>query len=53
MLESSEGFDVGVYDLSLGVLEKGEHSIEMTVADDDSYGNGTYQWDALALIDKD
>jgi hypothetical protein len=49
MLGSSEGFGVGVCNLSLGALEKGEHTVELTVADDDA-GNAVYQWDALSLI---
>jgi hypothetical protein len=40
---------VGVYDLQVGRLEKGRHSIELTVADDGK-GNAAYQWDALSLI---
>jgi len=51
MLGSSEGFGVGVYNLKLGPLKKGEHRIELTVADDRK-GNATYQWDALSLIAK-
>jgi hypothetical protein len=49
MLGSSEGFRVGVCNLKLGALEKGEHRIELTVADDGK-GNATYQWDALSLV---
>ena len=50
MLGSGEGFRVGVYNLSLGALEEGTHTIEMTVADD---GKGSaYQWDALSLFAK-
>jgi hypothetical protein len=51
MLGSGEGFRVGVYNLTLGALKKGEHTIEMTVADDGK-GNATYQWDALSLFAK-
>ena len=50
MLGSSEGYGVGVYNLKLGALKKGEHRIELTVADDEK-GLG-YQWDALSLIAK-
>lgn len=49
MLGSGEGYRVGVYNLKLGALKKGGHTIEMTVADDGK-GNATYQWDALALF---
>jgi hypothetical protein len=49
MLGSSEGFRVGVCNLKLGALKKGEHRIELTVADDGK-GNATYQWDALSFV---
>ena len=49
MLGSGEGFGVGVYNLELGTLKKGVHTIQLTVADDGK-GNGAYQWDALSLI---
>ena len=49
MLGSHEGYGVGVYNLILGALKKGTHIIQLTVADDGK-GNGTYQWDALALF---
>ena len=48
MLGSGEGYRVGVYNLKLGALKKGRHSIELTV-EDDGKGNATYQWDALSL----
>lgn len=51
MLGSGEGFRVGVCNLKLGTLNRGRHSIELTVANDGK-GNATYQWDALALIAK-
>ena len=51
MLGSGEGFKVGIYNLPLGELVEGTHSIEMTVADDGK-GNATYQWDALSLFAK-
>ncbi|HUV06503.1 MAG TPA: hypothetical protein VMX75_02165 [Spirochaetia bacterium] len=49
MLGSGEGFRVGVYNLELGTLKKGVHTIEMSVADDGK-GNAAYQWDALSLF---
>ena len=49
MLGSYDGYGVGVYNLMLGALKKGVHTIQLTVADDGK-GNGTYQWDALALF---
>ncbi len=47
MLGSGEGYRVGVYNLELGALKKGVHTIQLTVADDGK-GNATYQWDALS-----
>jgi hypothetical protein len=49
MLGSGEGYRIGIYNLTLGALKKGRHTIEMTVADDGK-GNAVYQWDALALF---
>ena len=49
MLGSGEGYHVGVYNLKLGGLKKGRHTIQLTVADDGK-GNAVYQWDALALF---
>jgi hypothetical protein len=47
--ETGEGIRMGVYDLELGTLKKGVHTIEMSVADDGK-GNGAYLWDALSLF---
>ena len=49
MLGSDEGWVVGAYDLMLGTLKKGTHTIQLTVADDGK-GNGEFAWDALALF---
>jgi hypothetical protein len=49
MLGSAEGFVIGSYELDIGGLEQGEHSLEFTVAEDGK-GNGAYQWDALRLF---
>ena len=49
MLGSGEGYRVGVYNLELGALKKGTHTIELTIADDRK-GDGGYQWDALSLF---
>ena len=49
MLGSGEGYRVGAYNLELGSLKKGVHSIEMSLADDGK-GNNIYQWDALSLF---
>lgn len=51
MLGSDEGFSDGAYDLAIGALNKGDHLIELTVADDGK-GNGSYVWDAIALFAK-
>jgi len=48
MLGSNEGFIVGSYDLEIGSLEKGSHTIELAVAMDGK-GGGSYEWDALVL----
>ncbi len=49
MLGSGENYHFGVYNLKLGALKKGTHTIEMTVADDGK-GNDAYKWDALSLF---
>ena len=49
MLGSNEDYVVGAYNLTLGALNKGTHTIQLTVADDGK-GNGQYSWDALALF---
>jgi hypothetical protein len=49
MLGSYDGGVFGTYDLPLGALSKGTHTIQFTVADDGK-GNGHYVWDALALF---
>ena len=48
MLGSSDNTGYGSYDLGLGALKKGTHSLMLTVADDGN-GNGAYSWDALSL----
>jgi len=49
MLGSRDGNHFGVYDLLLGPLEKGGHTIVLTVLDDGK-STGGYAWDALSLI---
>ena len=49
MLGSGEGYQVGVYNLELGKLKKGTHTIELSLADDGK-GNAGYSWDALSLF---
>jgi hypothetical protein len=49
MLGSQEGWVFGAYNLMLGALKKGTHTIQLTVADDGK-GNGRCNWDALMLF---
>ena len=49
MLGSTDGGVYGVYDLTLGALKKGTHTIQFTVGDDGK-GNEGYSWDALTLF---
>jgi hypothetical protein len=51
LLGSGDGGKYGVYNLSLGAMEKGTHKIELTIQDDGK-GNGSFGWDALVLIAK-
>ena len=49
MLGSGEGFRSGSYELNIGSLQKGEHTLTFTVLED-GRGNGAYQWDSLELF---
>jgi len=49
MLGSGEGFRAGSYELDIGGLQEGEHTLMFTVLEDEK-GNGAYQWDALELF---
>ena len=49
MLGSRDGNHFGAYDLVLGSLEEGEHTIVLTVLDEGKSGSG-YVWDALKLL---
>jgi len=49
MLGSDEGREYGSYDLSLGSLGQGTHSIHLAIGEN-NHGNGRYWWDALILI---
>ena len=49
MLGSDEGLIYGQYNLMLGTLDKGTHTIELTVTDGEK-GNNGYDWDALSLF---
>lgn len=48
MLGSRDGWHVGSYDLLLGPLQAGSHSIAFSIPDD-SAGDGSFAWDALSL----
>ena len=49
MLGSDERRKYGSYDLSLGSLDQGTHSIHIAIGEN-NYGNGRYWWDALILF---
>ena len=49
MLGSADHGGFGAYDLMVGGLKTGVHTIEMSVPDDGK-GNGGYSWDAISLI---
>ena len=49
MLGSDERRKYGNYDLSLGSLGQGTHSIHLAIGEN-NHGNGRYWWDALILI---
>jgi hypothetical protein len=49
MLGSRDGNHFGVYDLLVGPLEKGGHTIVLTVLDDGK-STGGYAWDALKIL---
>lgn len=46
---SGEDAKFGVYDLHLGTLRNGSHSILLTMPDDGLGTNGSYKWDAIIL----
>lgn len=48
MLGSRDGWVVGSYDLQLGPLQVGSHSISFAIPDD-SEGDGEFGWDALSV----
>lgn len=49
MLRSNEGYEVGSYDLVLGALKKGDHTIRLVVAEG-GMGDGWFGWDSLRLF---
>lgn len=49
LVGSGEGGRMGAYNLRLGALTEGTHTIQLTVADD-GIGNGSFGWDALSLF---
>ena len=51
MLDSRSWGNYGGYDLDLGRLNAGIHTIKLTV-DEHGMGNGRYSWDAIILLAK-
>jgi hypothetical protein len=51
MLGSGENSVYGSYNLILGRMERGLHTIKLTIADDGK-GNGRFAWDALSLLSR-
>lgn len=49
MTGSADGGRFGAYNLRLGALEEGAHTIQLHVADDGT-GEGEFAWDALSLF---
>ena len=52
MLGSAEGGVFGSYDLDLGTVPKGHHTLKLSMPDDGLGHNGSFSWDALVLIRK-
>jgi hypothetical protein len=50
MLGSAEGGVFGSYDLDLGPILKGHHTLKLSIPDDGLGSNGSFRWDALVLI---
>ena len=50
MLGSAEGAVFGSYDLDLGPIQKGHHTLKLSMPDDGLGFNGSFRWDALVLI---
>ncbi len=50
MLGSAEGGVFGSYDLNLGPIPKGHHTLRLSMPDDGLGYNGSFRWDALVLI---
>lgn len=50
MLGSAEGGVFGSYDLDLGPMQKGHHTIKLGMPDDGLGFNGSFRWDAIVLI---
>jgi hypothetical protein len=49
MLKSNEDGVYGAYDVELGALNKGAHTIQFTV-EEDGKGSGRHSWDAIVLV---
>ena len=50
MLGSAEGGVFGSYDLNLGSIPKGHHTLKLSMPDDGLGYNGSFRWDALVLF---
>jgi len=49
MLKSNEDGIYGAYDVGLGAFNKGAHTIQFTVEEDEK-GSGRHSWDAIVLV---
>ena len=49
MLGSGEGGNYGVYDLPIGTLDRGNHTISLKIPDNGVGTDGSYSWDAIIL----
>jgi hypothetical protein len=50
MLGSAEGGVFGSYDLDLGSIPKGHHTLKLSMPEDGLGYNGSFRWDALILF---
>jgi hypothetical protein len=50
MLGSAEGGVFGSYDLDLGPISRGHHTLKLSMPDDGLGYNGSFRWDGLVLI---
>lgn len=50
MQGSAEGYQVGAFDLELGRLEPGRHSVTLEIDPTNPHGNQHFAWDAVVLF---